>query len=392
MRIGIYNEGEGSAIGGGEFCVATLASALSREHDVEVIHHFDWLDRGEMSRTFGVSLDSVAMRYEQPNHVWFGASDLPWRRYLEERRWHANLSRPYDLFVVFTHALPPFCCAPVGALYIHFPGFDRHSLWPWAKDIGAPPGGFRNRLRRLYYEWDWRQRFATYQIKLANSAFTQYWSRIWWDIEVGVLHPPSEGAFQLREKSNQILSVSRFAPYKKQLEMVKAFSEISREADGWEFKCAGGVVDRSYLEAVRNASAKTSAEIIESPDHTRLRELYERSSIFWHAMGYGVNQWLNPVMAEHFGIVTVEAMSAGCVPVVINKGGQPEIVQHGVNGFLWESLDELKEYTLLLIRDSELRLKMSDAARERAKTFGCQRFVGEFMQHIQPYTKRHVRL
>ncbi len=35
------------------------------------------------------------------------------------------------------------------------------------------------------------------------------------------------------------------------------------------------------------------------------------------------------------GMTTPEAMSAGCVPVVIRKGGQPEIVRHGLDGFLW---------------------------------------------------------
>jgi glycosyltransferase involved in cell wall biosynthesis len=38
-------------------------------------------------------------------------------------------------------------------------------------------------------------------------------------------------------------------------------------------------------------------------------------------------------------------MAAGCVPVVVNKGGQPEIVEHGKNGFVWNTLDELKAYS-----------------------------------------------
>ncbi len=57
---------------------------------------------------------------------------------------------------------------------------------------------------------------------------------------------------------------------------------------------------------------------------------------------------------EHFGITTGEAMSAGCVPVVINKGGQPEIVRDGVDGFVWNDSRELKEITLKLITDEYL--------------------------------------
>ena len=55
-------------------------------------------------------------------------------------------------------------------------------------------------------------------------------------------------------------------------------------------------------------------------------------------------------------------MAAGCVPVVINKGGQPEIVEHGVSGFVWETLDELRDYTTRLIHDDALRAKMAEVS------------------------------
>jgi glycosyltransferase involved in cell wall biosynthesis len=61
--------------------------------------------------------------------------------------------------------------------------------------------------------------------------------------------------------------------------------------------------------------------------------------------------------------------------VVINKGGQPEIVQHGHNGFVWNSLDELRKYTQLLADDAQLWTEMSAAARRRAQDFGRSRFV-----------------
>ena len=40
-------------------------------------------------------------------------------------------------------------------------------------------------------------------------------------------------------------------------------------------------------------------------------------------------------MFEHFGITTVEAMAAGCVPVVIDKADQREIVRHVTDGYRW---------------------------------------------------------
>jgi glycosyltransferase involved in cell wall biosynthesis len=96
--------------------------------------------------------------------------------------------------------------------------------------------------------------------------------------------------------------------------------------------------------------------------------------VYWHAAGYGEPADSHPERMEHFGISTVEAMAAGCVPVVINRGGQPEIVEHGVSGFVWETLDELIGYTSRLLDDGALRERMSAAARLRARTFSIESF------------------
>ena len=70
------------------------------------------------------------------------------------------------------------------------------------------------------------------------------------------------------------------------------------------------------------------ARVLANLERSRLRQLYAQARIFWHAAGYGECDE-RPELSEHFGMATVEAMSAGCIPVVINKGGQPEIVEHG---------------------------------------------------------------
>lgn len=59
-------------------------------------------------------------------------------------------------------------------------------------------------------------------------------------------------------------------------------------------------------------------------------KLYGEASIFWHACGLGEK---DPHLVEHFGMTTVEAMQNYCVPIVIDGGGQKEIVEHGVSGF-----------------------------------------------------------
>jgi glycosyltransferase involved in cell wall biosynthesis len=94
-----------------------------------------------------------------------------------------------------------------------------------------------------------------------------------------------------------------------------------------------------------------------------LRALFQRAKIFWHGTGLNDPTRSHPELAEHFGMATVVSMAAGCVPVVINKGRQPEIVEHGINGFVWNTIDELKTYTHTLAEDPALWVRMSDAAK-----------------------------
>ncbi len=45
-------------------------------------------------------------------------------------------------------------------------------------------------------------------------------------------------------------------------------------------------------------------------------------------------------------MTTVEAMQNCCVPIVIDGGGQREIVEHGDSGFRFSTLEELRTFSL----------------------------------------------
>ena len=98
----------------------------------------------------------------------------------------------------------------------------------------------------------------------------------------------------------------------------------------------------AYLDQIR--AAAEGLPVVLHPDATgaELRALYGRASIFWHAAGLGEDTERHPDRYEHFGITTVEAMSAGAVPVVIDAAGQVEIVEQGVSGYRFAGLDGLR--------------------------------------------------
>jgi glycosyltransferase involved in cell wall biosynthesis len=183
-------------------------------------------------------------------------------------------------------------------------------------------------------------------------------------------------------KQNAVLSVGRFSTSghrKKHPELIRAFGDLRALRDGgWSYECLGGLgvseADQSYFRTVQTLAADCGVNVRVNLTRNELTARYSAAKIFIHGVGYGEPDD-KPEMAEHFGISTVEAMAAGCVPIVINKGAQPEIVEHGVSGFLWNTLTELKSYMATVGLDDTLREQMSTAARRRAAFFGRERFV-----------------
>src|SRR5690606_11935124 len=128
--------------------------------------------------------------------------------------------------------------------------------------------------------------------------------------------------------------------------MIKAFKKMCDNGfTGFEYHLCGGThsekIHMDYLNKVKKEAKGYPIFIHTDISFDQLKELYAKSSIFWHAEGFGEDENKHPDRFEHFGITTVEAMASGCIPVVIAKAGQIEIVQGGVNGFLWNNLNEL---------------------------------------------------
>ena len=95
-------------------------------------------------------------------------------------------------------------------------------------------------------------------------------------------------------------------------------------------------------------------------------------------MGYGEE---SPQNFEHFGITTVEAMSAGCVPVVIDKGGQKEIVADGC-GFRWNTIQDMVEKTELLIKNPNKADEIRKKSVERGCAFCKENFHKKFSEYV----------
>jgi glycosyltransferase involved in cell wall biosynthesis len=221
----------------------------------------------------------------------------------------------------------------------------------------------------------------SYDVVVANSRFTRHWVDRYWGATSEVLYPPVSPQSR-GEKERVILGVGRFfeasmGHSKKQLELVRTFVKMCDAGlTGWTLHLAGGCESTAaaYLDEVRAAAVGHPVEIHVNASGATLRDLYAKASIYWHAAGLGANQERHPERLEHFGITTVEAMSAGAAPVVFAAAGQLETVRHGVDGYHFRTLDELADLTSLLIGDPAMLERMSASSEQRAKEFSIETF------------------
>jgi len=88
--------------------------------------------------------------------------------------------------------------------------------------------------------------------------------------------------------------------------------------------------------------------------------------------------FLLPSAQESFGLAALEAMACE-VPVVASRvGGIPEVIEHGISGFLHapEAVDEMAESGVRLLSDPKLHRAVASRACARVRNeFGAETIV-----------------
>jgi len=87
--------------------------------------------------------------------------------------------------------------------------------------------------------------------------------------------------------------------------------------------------------------------------------------------------FLIPSGEESFGLAALEAMSCKTPVIGSNIGGLPEVVDHGVNGFLHTvgDTEQMAESALKLLTNDRLMEQFRQAAREKAALFKTNRII-----------------
>jgi len=229
---------------------------------------------------------------------------------------------------------------------------------------------------------------------ICNSAFTKKIVSSYLNREkILVIYPPVDvDNLNAGEKRSTILSVGRFdniLNVKKQDLLIESFIALQKsypKSSNWELILAGGSQqlpqDNHYLQLLKHQAKNHPIKFFVNPDFTTLKQLYSTASIYWHAAGYQIDENTNPQQTEHFGITVVEAQASGAVPIVVAKGGLPEIVVDGQNGFLWQTPTELVQKTIQLIDQPKLCQQLSKTCQKSAQKYSKNNFIDSFFSLI----------
>lgn len=347
MKIGIYDPYLDD-LGGGEKYMMTIAECLSQTNQVDVF----WNNKEDLEKLherFALDFSKITL----VKNI-FSPTVSTFDRLRETQK--------YDVLILLSDGSIPLTWAKKLILHMQQP-FDPNV----AKSIKT-----KLKLKRVH---------AIFYNSQFSSTFNE---KVFPQVKNMIIYPPVEIHYQKTKKDNSILHVGRFrvtnvrtSDYKKQQVMVDAFkSMIDQGLKGWKFVVATSIRDEkdSGFQAMLKSAKNYPIEFVINKSNKELWEVYNKAKIYWHASGYGEDLHLHPEFAEHFGISTVEAMGAGAVPVVINAGGQKEIVNEGKNGYMWDTIEELKTKTKQVMNDEKLWNRLSQQAMIDAQKYSKERF------------------
>ncbi len=209
------------------------------------------------------------------------------------------------------------------------------------------------------------------------------------------------------EKSDAVTAVSRYLreetyrklPVRQEIEVVYNFIDPDRHGAGApkclprkasdrqvtlmhisNFRSVKRVDDVVRIFALVHQRMDSRLVLVgDGPEYGRVRELVEKLGLSEVVRYVGVvdevasllsaaDVLLLPSETESFGLVALEAMASGVPVVASDVGGLPEVVEHGVTGFLAPvgDVETMASYCLQLLDDCSKARQYARAARERA--------------------------
>ena len=371
MRVAVFNAHIGLA-GGGELVALNMAKALEEGgYSVDLVTYrfeVEDVERGFKLLTPGYKPRKFIV-YDAPRLVKLlgvGGRFVRLRRLLLVNDFLKRSRGEYDLIIDTSSNMP----TKADIVYIHYPAILRTS----------GKSGLHWALYDKLVEHFSSRLLGKPRLVLCNSTWTadKFTKAYSTGHNVHVLHSPVDVEFfrevASKDKENIVVTVSRFTPEKNMEKIVEVASRL-RE---FKFIMIGGRAKYSepVIDSINRKINELRADNVELMFNTprdKLREVLGSAKYYLH-----------PPYAEHFGISVVEAMSAGCIPIVYRDGGAWYDVVSRVS-------DTLGYYDIRIVphiireieRDKGLYEKLRERSLEVSNMFTYSRFKERLLNYLE---------
>jgi len=156
-------------------------------------------------------------------------------------------------------------------------------------------------------------------------------------------------------EQHTLMHISNFRPVKRVGDVICVFARVAEALEARLILVGDGP---------ESCCARALAEKLGVLDRVRFVGVVDRVVPLLRA----ANLLLLPSETESFGLVALEAMASGVPVIATDVGGLPEVVEHGVTGFLAPvgDVEQMAADAIRILSDCELCQAFSVAARRRA--------------------------
>lgn len=176
--------------------------------------------------------------------------------------------------------------------------------------------------------------------------------------------------FRLRHDVN-FVHVSNFRPVKDTPFIVETFAEVLKEKPDLGLILVG-----------------------DGPERKKCEEIACKLGIRDNVIFQGVRSYISPIYNcatallsasrnESFGLTLAEAMACETPAIAPRVGGVPEVIDHGINGYLYKLGDQksLLDYMIRLLDDEKLKNRLGKAGREKVvNNFDGSKIADEYIE------------
>jgi glycosyltransferase involved in cell wall biosynthesis len=169
----------------------------------------------------------------------------------------------------------------------------------------------------------------------------------------------------------RLLNVGSFREVKNQQFLVDVADELHKRGENFEMTLVGD--GPTFAQVKEKVESKGLQEVVMMPANViNVEDYYRDANIYVHS-----------TILESFGLVYLEAMSAGLPIVTLDAGGNRDLIIDGETGFMIQKQDavEFAEKIIRLFNDDALYTKFACNGATFAKSYD-----------IVPYTDRLIDL